>query len=84
MQHNYNCRDKYTQTVYHGLWYTPSTIRTMHDNIFFVSQRGFTALHWAIEHVNHSVIAVLLQCGASLTIRNKVRLCSHLLATYVP
>ena len=45
----------------------------MHGNVFFVLQRGFTALHWAIQYANHSVINVLLQCGASLTIKNKVR-----------
>ena len=45
----------------------------MYDNVSCTLQIGFTALHWAIEFVYHSVIEVLLQYGASLTIKNKVR-----------
>ena len=45
--------------------------------IFIILQHGFTALHWAIQIVYHSVINVLLQCGASLTVKNKVRACTY-------
>ena len=45
----------------------------MHSDASLMLQIGFTALHWAVQYANHSVIDVLLQCGANLTIKNKVR-----------